>query len=300
MKRMFVVLFILFLSAMSRAEVVDKILATVNGEPVTMSELERLLFPVFKQAEQTYKGEELEAYKKEAQKQLLGQLIENKLVLQKAKKDGLAITEAAMEEELADIREKFGTMDEFKKALEKEGLTLEQYKKDLTDQLTVRAIIEREVVPKAKVSPEEIEQYYSEHSAEFSNPEMVSIGHILIKTDEKTAQDVYNQLQEGADFDELAKQYSEAGEVGYVPVNKLKQELRDIVDSLDVGEYSKIIKTDIGWHIIKLKDRKPPEQLSISSVWTGIEDKLFRKKLAEEHEKWMSKIKEKAHIVIAE
>lgn len=291
------ILLLLFIATPLYAEVIDKVVATVNGEPVTLSELERILQPVYKQFEQIYKGEELEEAKKRARHELLEQLIENKIILQKAKEDGVTITEAAMEEELADIKDKFGSMEEFQGALEKEGLTLEQYKKDLTEQLTIRAMMEREVVSKAKVSPEEVEEYYNKHKDEFMSPEMVHIGHILIKDNEKKIQEIYKQLGQGKDFSEIE---SEAGDPGFIPIDQLKPELRQIVDSLKPGEYSKIIKTDIGWHIIKLLEKKEPEPIPLSSAWDELEDKLFRKKLTQEHKKWITRLKSKAHIVIEE
>lgn len=295
-----IVLFFLLLSTPLYSAVVDKIIATVNGEPVTLSELERILQPVYKQYEQVYHGEELEEARRQARRGLLEQLIENKLILQRAKEEGLSMTEAAMEEELADIRDKFGSMEEFEKALEKEGLTLEKYKKDLSEQLTVKAMIEKNVVYKAKISPKEIEDYYDKHKDEFIKPRMVHIGHILVKDNEKKIQNLYKQLEEGKDFSEMAGQYSEAGDPGFIPLEQLKPELREIVDSLKVGEYSKIIKTDIGWHIIQLKGWKEAETIPLGKVWDELEDKLFRKKLNQEHKKWITVLKSKAHIVIEE
>lgn len=300
MRKLFLVCLLISLVTPVFAVVVDKIVATVNGEPVTLSELERLLQPVYKQYEQVYHGEELENFKVRARKELLEQLIENKLVLQYAKKEGISISEAAMEEELADVKDKFGSMEGFQDALKKEGVTLEQYKKDLSNQLIVKGMIERDVVSKSKVSPEEIEGYYNEHKDEFITPKMVHIGHILIKSNEKQAQNIYKQLSEGADFSKLASQYSEAGDPGFIPLEQLKPELRSIVDSLKIGEYSKIIKTDIGWHIIKLNEMKEPKAVSLTEIWDDLEDKLFRRKLNQEHKKWITRLTSKALIVIEE
>jgi peptidyl-prolyl cis-trans isomerase SurA len=305
MKKLSLVLFILlFIPVPVFAVLMDKILATVNGEPVTLSELEHFLQPVYKQYERVYTGTELDAYKKRAREQMLEQLIENKLILQKAKKEGLQITEASMEEEFADVKDKFGSMDEFKAALEKEGMTIEQYKKDLTEQLTIKAMIERELVPKAKVRPEEVKEYYKEHVDEFKRSAMVHMGHILIKSDEKDGekkiQDAYKQLTEGKPFDEVAAQYSSADDPGFIPVNQLKPELKSIVEVLKTGEYSKIIKTDIGWHILSIKEFKEPETVSLTDTWASLENKLFMKKLAEEHKKWISQLRLKAHVVIEE
>ena len=302
MKRLLLTLFLIMVSLAFpvKAEVIDKIVATVNGEAITLSELERILKPVYQQGMQAYKGEELNRYQAAARRQLLEQLIENKLIMQQAKEEGLSISEAVMEEELADIKEKFGSFDEFEEALEKEGMTIERFKKDLTDQLTVRAMMEREIVHKAKVSPEEIKVYYSEHKEEFLKPEMVRIGHILISDNEEQAKDVYRKLEEGAEFSELARQYSEAGDPGLIPIDQLKPKLKEIVESLHIWEYSPIIKTEMGWHIIQLKEQQSPEIIPLSGAWDSLETFLFKQKMAQEHKKWVNNLKYKSHVIIEE
>lgn len=287
-------LLILFISAPLYAVVVDKIVATVNGEPVTLSELEHILQPVYERYEQIAQGEELEQYKLRARRELLEQLIENKLILQKAKAEGVSMTEAGLEEQLAEIQEKFGSMEEFEKALEKEGLDIEQYKNELKEQITIRAMIEREVVPKARVSPKEVKAYYKEHQDEFQTSEEVHLQHILVKDSRKEIEEIYNQLQKGKDLKDKWV------DIGFIPRNRLKPELDRVVESLEVGQYSEIIETEVGYYIILLKDRKPPRLLQLEEVWDALEDKLFKIKLQQEHKKWINDLKSKAHIEISE
>lgn len=294
MKKCLLFLVLLIISIPLHAVVIDKIVATVNGEPVTLSELERILQPVYIRYEQVLKGEELEQYKVRARRELLEQLIENKLILQEAKEEGVAITEAALEEQLAEVKDKFGSMEEFVEALKREGLDLGQYKKELGDQLTTRAMIERDVVPKAKVSPQEVVTYYEEYQDEFQAPEEVYLQHILVKDSREKIEEVYKQLLEG---DDLNDQWVD---LGFVPKNRLKPELLSIVETLEVGKHSEIIETEVGYYIILLKDTRAPRVLKLSEVWDVLEDKLFKTKLKKEHTKWIESLKSKSHIEISE
>ena len=294
MRKLLYVLFfiiIMCIAAQSYAVVIDKLVATVNGEPVTLSELERILQPVYNRYEQMFKGEELEKYKEHARRELLGQLIENKLILQKAKKDGIELTEAALEEQLAEIKEKFGSMEEFEKALEKEGIGIKQYKDELKEQLTIRAMIEREAVSRAKVSPKEIEAYYDNHMEEFEAPVEVHLQHVVIKDTLTKAQEIHRQLKEGKGLENLE-------DLGFIPKNKMKPELREVIDELMVGQFSEVIESETGYHIVYLKEIKSSDTIQLSEVWDDLEEKIFRKKLTEKHKEWIESLKTKAHIQI--
>ena len=287
-------LILFFISSSVYGVVIDKIVATVNGEPVTLSELERILHPVYTRYDQVFEGEELEQYRVRARRELVEQLIENKLILQKAKSEGISLTEAALEEELAEVKDKFGSMEEFERALKREGLDLRQYKSELKDQLTVRAMIEREVVPKAKVRPQEVETYYKDHQDEFLAPEEVHLQHILVKDSRKEIEEIYKQLEAGKDLKDRWV------DLGFMPRNRLKPELDNVVKSLKVGQYSQIIETKVGYYIILLKGSKPPRTLLLSEIWDVLKDKLFKIKLRREHKKWIETLKAKSHIEISE
>lgn len=287
-------LLLFFISASVYGVVIDKIVATVNGEPVTLSELERILHPVYTRYDQVFEGEELEQYRVRARHELLEQLIENKLILQKAKSEGISLTEAALEEELAEVKDKFGSMEEFERALKREGLDLKRYKNELKDQLIVRAMIEREVAPKAKVRPQEVEAYYKDHQEEFLAPEEVHIQHILVKDSREEIEEIYKELEAGKD---LGGRWVD---LGFIPRNRLKPELDTVVGSLEVGEYSQIIETEVGYYIILLKGSKPPRTLLLSEIWDVLKDKLLKIKLREEHKKWIETLRSKAHVEISE
>lgn len=221
-------------------------------------------------------------------------MIENKLILQKAKKQGISLSEAAMAEQLAEVKEKFGSLEEFNETLKREGLDLDVYKEELKGQLTVRAMIEREVMPKATVSPETVALYYEEHKEEFKKPKEVDLQHILIKDSKEEADTIYKELQEGKDLSDKWV------DLGLIQVDRLKSELKEVVESLEIGQYSNIIDSPAGFYIILLKDIKPSRNLTLSEVWQELEDKLFNIKLRQAHKKWVDELKSKAHIEVSD
>lgn len=308
MKKLSIFLILVFLALPVYAELIDEVVATVNGEVITLSELERILVPVHKRYEQIYTGEELRKRKEYSREQLLEQLIENKLILQKAKDEGIGISEAFLEENLAEVKEKFGSEKEFVAALKDEGTDIEKYKEELEKQLIIRAMMERAVVSKAKPKPKEIIDYYSLHEKEFVKNAEVRISHILIKLGEDTKKlreeidSIYAKLEKGEDFGELAKKYSQGpraengGDLGFISEGQLKPELEEVIKTIEVGKYSKIIETKQGYHIILVKDRKEERFLKLSEIWDGLEDKLFRQTLQIKHKEWVDQLKEKAHI----
>jgi len=287
-------IFLFFISVPAYGVVVDKVLATVNGEPVTLSELEYILQPIYARYEQVFHGEKLNQYKAHARKELLEQLVENKLILHKAKKDGIAVTNVAVEKELAHVKENFSSGKEFEQALGKEGLTLEQYKKKVRDQLTIKVMIEKYLVSKIIVRPEDIRLYYKKHSEEFRLPEQFHIERILVKDSKEKIEQLYKQLQEGKTLQD------KWDDLGLIPKDKLKPALLQVLQSLKPGQFSKILESKDTYYIILLKELKPAKIRSLSQAWSDVDDRLFRIELQQRHKKWIDSLKARAHIEFLE
>lgn len=292
---LFTVLFLVFsLAPETYGVVIDEIVATVNGEPITLSELEQLLRPVYARYENIFRGEELERYKKRVRSELLNQLIENTLIRQRAEEEGVTVSEATIAEELADVKNKFGSLEKFKEVLKEEGMTYEGYKDELKEQLTIRRMMQMDVLPKVRVGPEEIKKYYKENTDEFYAPEEVHIKHIMVEGSKEEIENIYKQLEEGKTLEDKWV------DLGFIPRNKLKPELGNVVDMLDEGEYSKIIETKSGYYIIKLEEHKISRKSELNEVWESVEDKIFKKKLNKEHANWVNKLKNEAHIELSD
>jgi len=232
---------------LSNAEVVDQIIAEVNGEIITYSEIKRILDPIYVQYSKVYGGDELVSRIRQAREETLDQLIENKLILQEANSLGLEMTGNVVDEKIAEIKSRFKNEEDLLKVLKAEGTSYERFTDQVREQLLIKAFISKEVTSKVVVSPKEIEAYYASHEKSFSDKEKVHLYHIMIRKDPKngllskeTAAQIITTLElEDESFEELARNYSEGpsadkgGDLGFVYRGQLIKTLEEPAFSLN-------------------------------------------------------------------
>ncbi len=291
----------------------DRILARVNDDVVTLSDLEERLRPIIAKYESSYSGEELLENLAKAEKYWLNQLIENKLILQDAEKQGIEISPEQLEERVERIKSDFESELQFKVFLESQGMNIDQLKKSVEENMKI-GISTMRIRQKAKykISPKEVAQYYEDHKKSFSEDGMVRASHILIRqkdndaATEKLAEEVYSKLKNGGDFATLAREYSdgphaeEGGDLGFFVAGQHIPEIDDVIKKLKVGELSKPFKSRLGYHILVVKQRKKSRVKPFSEAQSEIEDILLREKAKEIWDKWIAGLKEKAFIEIYE
>jgi parvulin-like peptidyl-prolyl isomerase len=292
------------------SEVVSRVVAEVNGDIITSQELDQIIRPLYAKYKSVYSGEELEKRVRAARKNAIDQLIERKLVLQEAKKKNIQVDVKDVETKLGQIKSKFDSDEEFYYALEKEGMTVDQLRENINEQLLVRTLTRQEVTRSISVSPKEVDDYYKKHIDDYSEPEMVQIGQILVKKGKdaqaarKKIEEALAKLKKGEAFEAVAKEYSEgpfAKEGGNLPFyakGDLLTEIEQASFSLSVGEKSDIIESSLGFHIIVLKAKKEPHVRSLTEVWSEVEEVIYQKEIEQVHKKWVARLKSKAHIQI--
>jgi len=300
-----------FFSPDLKGEVIDRVLAVVNGEIITESELEAALIPLELQYEQTVKSKrELRQKLKEAKKLTLEQLIENKILLQKAQEEKIQIAKEEKDKLIEDIKRSFATPEKFKEWLKAQQLTERTLKERLIEREVIRKLINKELRPGIQISPEEVKKFYEDNKEKFKDDAQVSLGYILIKgppeREESEAEilisQVWAKLSEGMDFNLLVKEYSDGpkkfngGEWGFVNIQTLPPELRELVEKLEVGEISEIIRTPSGFNVLKLTGKKDARQQELSEVEDLIEEQIFRSKLEIKYQPWLDELKEEAYI----
>ena len=203
-----------------------------------------------------------------------------------------------------------------KKGMDKDKL-IQSRIRNATDNILAREYIKREVIDKITISDKEVEEYYKTHLQEFTRPEQVKARHILIKASPKAeseewtkalarAQELKRQLDKGADFVTLAKEYSDdlrskrkGGYLGLINRGgKFGPEFSQIAFTLDIGEVSDPVKTSQGYHIIKVEDKRPEMITPLDKVKGGIEAKLRSAKEKTEVEEAIECLKEKYEVVL--
>lgn len=304
----------LLLGGLAHAQVVDKVVAVVNNEVITQRDLEQELAPIYAQYKSAYQPEELETLMEEARLNILKQMIEDRLMLQEAREIRIQVSDEEIEEKLEWVKVKFESEIEFMDVLEMEGITVRDLEAQYREQIMVAKIIGREVTSKVMISPQEVSDYYTLHPEEFIEPEKVKVLNILIRPEKpsekswgrarRKAEALLNRLRDGADFRELARDYSQGpnpdhgGDMGYLAKGQMLTEIDEVIFNLGIGEVSGLIKTKLGYHILKIEDRTAERVKEPSEVQDKIEEIIFKEKFEQRFKEWMEKLKENAYISI--
>lgn len=181
---------------------------------------------------------------------------------------------------------------------------IEKKMKNYYMEVLTQAYVEKILLNKIKISDEEISNYYNTHLDEFVIPERVQISEIVVETKEK-ANEILERLKMGESFEKIAETESIAktrekrGEIGWIEVEKLNPEVASLISQLKPGEIlANIIKTEIGYHIIKLTGRTEKRILTLQEATPMIRNLLIAQKKKIEVENLMNQLKEKSRIKI--
>jgi len=226
-------------------------------------------------------------------------LIEDRLILQEAKRMQIKSDESMVEERIRDIKFRAGGELAFEKALTSQGITLNELRVKLRDQFLIYAVIQREVKSKANISPKEVTEYYEAHKSEFASPETLVVDSLFAK-DKETLVQAEKQLQEGKEFQEVAKTYSEKASLGSVSKGQLKKNLEDYIFGLKVGQYSKPFEAEDGFYIFLVREKVPPSEKLLEEVRQPVMAALENEKTARILKGWLEELKDKAYISIRE
>ncbi|MFH1244888.1 MAG: SurA N-terminal domain-containing protein, partial [Candidatus Omnitrophota bacterium] len=263
------------------ARTIDKIIAVVNDEVITQSDLDRAIGAIETELKSSDgQAKDAEEKLKEAKANIVDRMIEEKLILSEAKKQDFKLDEQEIEKRLKTIKDKFANEEEFEQALIQGGLTLKHLKDRIRNQELMKKAIDYFVRAEIKINPIEIETFYLVHQNDFVQPAAVKLKSIFIQTDDtiskegamKKAEEVLEKLKlawtaepgrHSALFTDLARQYSEAsnaaegGDIGFVEQGQSAQDIEKIIFELKVGEFSGIVETPAGLRIFMAEAKRP-------------------------------------------
>lgn len=242
-------------------------------------------------------------------------LIEKKIELQTANKLGIGVTPSEISSAMEDIMREnsFFSEADFETALLKQGISMEDYKRDLKEQLILLKLINREIKSRISVTDSESEEYYSSNKDLFSMPEEIRIGYIHIPVKTNGSSEVFNQAKEKifniltsfkreASFSEIRRVYSEQPDVlisedlGFIKRGELLQELDKVAFTLKKGEISDVISTTTGFYILKMLEKKEVEYIPFIEVKDKIKEILFQEKSEKRIKEWLYELKTVSYI----
>jgi peptidyl-prolyl cis-trans isomerase SurA len=287
----------------------DRIIAVVNNDAITLAELQESIVSYRQENPAARSGPSDE----ELRRDFLNRLIDNRLQLQEADREKVVVEDTELNEEFLDRIKRYGlkTEEEFEKMVRTQGVTLDAIKKRLRDGLKVQKLVRRKVALRVSVTEAEINQYLDENRAKLETDLSFHARHILITPEGEgdvgwesariKADMLRSQLQDGADFTELAKQHSrdatakDGGDLGTLKRGELAPEVEAELLALEVGEISRPVRSPLGFHVFRLESK---DTLEAASIRQQVRDILFRQQYETRLDFWLKEIKQRAIIEV--
>lgn len=303
-------------AAPGKPVVLDEIVAKVNTDIITLTDLQKEMDRLQISLKDAIKDDAQR--EKEFQKEkrgLLKNLIDNKLMLQKADELGIgASADADVASFLEEQRKQYGipSMEVFDQVLKQKGTTLQDYRQVIKERMIIQRLIQEMVYSKLTVLTPEVKAYYQSHVADFTSSSQVDLSEIVFLTEGKDpaqvlkkAGDVLARLKKGASFEEMAKQYSEGptaaqgGKIGKFKHGSLNSSIEKELAQLKKGEISGIIKTDYGYQILKVVDRVPAITKPFEEVRKQILQKIYEKKAQPELQAFVTNLRNESYVFVS-
>jgi parvulin-like peptidyl-prolyl isomerase len=285
--------------------------ATVDGDKISKAQLDE----AFDKAVQMtgVKASDLSPEQKlEGYRQILDELITEKLVNKAAA--GITVPQSDIDAQIAKIKAQFPSDEDFSKQLTQVGQTPEQLSDTIKKMLQQQRWLEGQLAGKTEVTDEEAKKFYEENKTEFQQPETVKASHILFRVNKDDSEDVVNQklkaaksaetrAKKGEDFTALAKELSEepgakesGGDLGFFPKDRMVPEFAEVAFTEKVGDISDPVRTQFGWHVIKVTDKKAAGTLPYDEVKEQLIGYLKNKKQEEAAQGLLKSLRDSAKI----
>ncbi|MBU3958326.1 MAG: peptidyl-prolyl cis-trans isomerase [Candidatus Omnitrophica bacterium] len=278
----------------------DKIVAIVNNDIITQKDLNDFINFMRMQLSAEYKEAELENKVESIKSDLLDRLIEDRIILQEAKKDKLEIDGNKVKEKIDQIKRRYVSDREFQDALSQQGLVQADLESRIREQLLMYNIIDTRIRREILIKPGEVTDFYQQNLEEFRIPEQREFNFIIV-ADKDLSREVFNNLKDNQDFAGVAKKYSLAVEKSSA---KKGQELREDIEraifTLNLGESSEPTEIEDSFYIFKLVNIIPSRQQVLSEAQDRIYAFLFEMKMQEGLTRWLGGLKEHSYIKILE
>lgn len=325
-KRYIMVFYALFLSLfwlfifksgpLYAAEIVDRIVAQVNDDVVTLYDLKRSMVQYIEKINSAdYTPEQKNKMLNEVMMNVLNDLIETKLTDKEVKEADITVDEKDIDNAIEQVKKmNFFTDEELKVALARDSMTLEGYRKNIREQLLRTKLVHQKVKSKIVITKAEINDYYQKNLDKYGGSKKYHLRSIIKKIsafeDEAKKKEIYSQMEsilkeldKGESFELLAKRNSdllseEGGDLGMFSIDQIAPQVWKAISSIGEKEHTSIIETGQGYQIFYLQEIVEAGGKSLDDVRNEIEGILYKEKVNKKFAEWLESIKEKSYIKI--
>jgi len=305
--------------AQSKAAVVEEIIARVNNDIITMSDYQKADQQLREEVAHDCQGcppDKVQGQYKDQQKDLLRGLIDQSLLVQRAKDMGISV-ETDLIKRMDEVRKQNGlnSLEELEKAVEGSGIAWEDYKTQIRNGLLTQEVMRKEVGSRINIGNEEVKKYYDEHPQEFTRPEQVELSEIFLSTEgksleeieavQKKAEDLHNRVVKGDEFSEIAKRYSEgstakdqSGDLGTYQRGQLSPQLEAVVFKMEKGQITDVTQTKTGFEILKVDNHYQSGLQPLDKVETEIMNRLYMQKMQPTMRDYLAQLRQESYVMV--
>jgi peptidyl-prolyl cis-trans isomerase SurA len=252
----------------------------------------------------------------ELRKDMLNNLIDERITDQQVDRLGISVSQEEIDNALQRIKEiRSLTDDQLRKALSRQGLTMEEYRKQLQEQLLRSKLLDYEIKSKIVVTEADIKRYYETHLEEFGGEKKYHLRTIIMRVpsfadeEEKSRvrqkmEEVYDRLEKGADFAEMARRYSESGlaaeggDLGLFKLEEIAPQFREALKGKSAGSYTSVLDTEQGYQIFFIEDIVDTPAKALEEVSAEIQNRLYQEQVNEKFSAWLEDLRKNSHIKV--
>jgi peptidyl-prolyl cis-trans isomerase SurA len=298
-------------------EIIDRIVAVVNSDIITLYDLNRALKPY----EENIKALGYETEKERetlfrVRKDLLDQLIDSKLADQEIKRAQITVSESDIDSTIERMKVARSVTDEqLREGLARQGLTMAEYRKEMREQILRTKLVNREVKSKIVVTKEDIKAYYDSHQDEYAGEKKYYLYNIFVRlspeaeTSEREdalrqMEDARARLDQGLSFEDLVNQLKDSSsriqgtDLGLYRPEELSEQLQGAVEKLSAGEYTEVLDTDFGPQIIYVQEIQETPAKSVDEVESEISEILYNELVDNKYQDWLNDLRNRSLIKV--
>ncbi|MDQ1330060.1 MAG: PpiC protein [Thermodesulfobacteriota bacterium] len=299
------------------AEVVDRVVAVVNEDIVSLSELTKAVQPYADKIKSLgYSPEKERETLFKVREDMLEQIINRKLTDQATKKYKLSVSEKEIDNALERIKEaNHHTDEDLRRALEKDNMSMEEYREKVRENILRSKLLNIAVKSKIVITRDDVKSYYENHKDSYQDEKRYHLQNIVKKAgyslsaDDRKAvllimEEIYTRLRDGKPFDEITRDYIGGTydimslDLGLFKANELSKQIQDAIKELKAGECTKVLETDVGYQIIYIHTIEEKPGKSFDEAAPEIEEILFREIVDKKFMAWIDQLRQKSHIKI--
>jgi len=298
------------------AELVDRIIAYVNDEIITLSELNEKTEAFVEARKQNPFLRDQDQAIETIRRTILENLINDRLASQEISRLKISVSDSEVNETVERIKqENRFTQETLEEMLRKEGKTLDDLRLTIRKDLEQSMLINQEVRRKIVITDEQVEAYYQSHLQEFQGKQRWRLYDIYLPFPAESsraqmarlhadAEQIQRQLLQGADFATMAKRYSrgpaaeEGGDLGFFSKGELDPVLEKAIEELQPGEISPVITTNTGLHLIKITDVENTATTSLAEVQETISRQLYQEEINSRYAEWLQGLRERSYVKV--